>query len=161
MTFEVSSPEIGAVSMFLVGGLDGPLAREPAQARVTVLGVEGLAVTADVSLVSKPSGRSCHRCFRCPRCGRAAAVLRAHGSELFCARCRPHRTARQLQRSTCWWRDEGGRETDQLLRLVLRHGHRSDDARRLAADLLRADRARFQALAPKIKAALDVAEVDL
>jgi hypothetical protein len=128
----------------------------------TVLAPTGAVVRVRLGFALKPAGYAAHIELGCQGCGRPARVLRL-GSDggLTCHRCCPHRTARQLQRTTRWWRQLDGAKTDMLVRLALRPGQaRLEEMTQLARGLARADRARLLALRPKIEAAL-AAELEL
>lgn len=119
MRFEVVPGEDGAVRVVDLRAALGSEALKADSVVVTVLSGTDV-IQARICLIGKPSGRGMHRCFSCPRCGAMAAVLRCADGKLLCARCRPHRTERQRQRSTRWWRHEGGCDLDALQRLALR-----------------------------------------
>jgi hypothetical protein len=111
----------------------------------------------------KRSGRGDHRAMLCPTCGTPREILYADGvGGLACASCSKRRTREQREVNTSSWKKLGGREEDQLLRLLQRDGLSSagrDRARALAEEIVRGDRDRLDALRPRIEAALKFREV--
>lgn len=118
-------------------------------------------VQARVRLTDKIAGRTRHRRFACPGCNEAAEVLRWHGERGFlCGRCAPHRTAHQRRVNTAWWRAFDGDKLDELLRLSRKRSGRYRLSRmsQLAEEIVRRDRARIEAIMPRVAAALSIEE---
>ena len=153
MTFDAVALEIGTVRL---ADLQATGVRDD-EVAVVLLTDGGNEHRAIVSTTDKASGRGVHRAMRCPRCGKPAGVLRHHEGVLQCARCWPHRTSQQRQSNLAWWRRDGGRQTDQLLRLALgRHRPgRLEKMQALADELVLADEQRLSTLLPHIGTALD------
>ncbi|WP_437763434.1 hypothetical protein WMF27_41005 [Sorangium sp. So ce281] len=122
----------------------------------------GVPAAQRVSLGRKRSGRGDHLAVLCPSCGRPKEILYADGhGGLSCSICSRRRTREQREVRTTAWK-HGGREEDRLLRLLQRDGLPSaglDRARVLAEEIVRGDRDRFDALRPRIEAALKFREV--
>lgn len=121
----------------------------------------GAIIDSPIRLVDVEAGRGNHRQFSCPTCSAPARLLRASSETraLHCARCRPHRTARQLERSTRWWRRLGGRELDELLRLAHRPGFaKLNRMEELVQLLLTADRRQAHELEQDVMAAQHITE---
>lgn len=140
MRFEVAEP--GVVRIRDLRRALGKRALHRDEVEVRALVRRGI-VRATFALVDKRAGRGIHRQFGCPECMRPSAILRWHDPVGFrCARCEPHRTERQRHRSTRWWRLEGGRQLDQLLRLATKRGAacRLERMAALAEELLAIDR---------------------
>jgi hypothetical protein len=123
---------------------------------VTVRSTTGAILVARVGLTTKTAGLRQHLELACLRCGRPARVLRVGPDDrLACQRCCPRLTARQRERTTAYWCRFDGERTDRLVRLALRKGApRLGLMGQIGEQLVRADQARLEALAPKLTAVL-------
>lgn len=145
--FEVVGPRIGELH---VQDVRDAISSGSLHVTVMVLAADGgLPFVGRVDLGEKRSGRSSHRVFLCPECRRPRRVLYIAGpSRLLCADCSDHRTRRQRERTFASWR-RGGREEDELFRLLLRPGRCEAALRRahrLVDELLAGDHDRLMAL---------------
>jgi hypothetical protein len=115
-------------------------------------------IEAHVKLACVRAGRGVQRRLCCPGCFRPAQILRAHNGVLRCARCQPHRTTAQLERTCRWWNREGGRMTDLLLRTARRRPGREQmqQLERLARKLVAEDERRLTAVMPMVRCALSL-----
>lgn len=137
MTFEVMGLQIGTLRVRDVrAGATG--ARPGAHVGVLVLGSDGEPpFVGTVALATKRSGHSEHLALLCGACGHGRSVLYVRGGRLACAACSRRRTRRQSERTLATWK-MGGREEDQLLRLVGR-GRALEQLRALADELVNGD----------------------
>lgn len=128
---------------------------------VVVLRRDGPPLATTIGFTDSWAGRGWMKQLRCPGCGGPARTLRVSGGGLFCARCVPHRTEHQRQRTMAEWRKLHGRHFDELLRLLLRRGLMPagrQRAERLATAAGRADEARVEEMEKLTEAALDLEE---
>lgn len=128
---------------------------------VTILAVgtiqSGSAATT-IRLGWMRRGRANHRALVCSGCGRGVALLHVDGrGGLACIPCGKQRTRRQQERHLRDFRQLGGKEEDEFLRLLAKGGLPAaglDKAIRLAGQLVRGDQDRVAALLPAINSAL-------
>lgn len=120
MTIEVKVPRFREVRLGDVRVALGESFAKAAFVDVLVLSRAGESASAGrLYLVDKRSGCGLHRRLACPACHQPRAVLYVDGNGgLGCARCTRHRTRRQLERTCRDYRHHGGREEDELHRLL-------------------------------------------
>ena len=164
MRLDAPLPRIGELRIEDVRRVLGATFWEARDIDACVLAPPGGVPSAQrIVLGWKRSGRGDHRAMLCPSCGRPREILYADGvGGLACASCSRRRTREQREVNTSAWKKLGGREEDQLLRLLQREGLSSaglDRARALAEEIVRGDLDRVDALRPRIKAALKFREV--
>lgn len=151
---EVVGAEVGTVRLSDVRGVD-----EGDDVAVVVLRRDGPPLVATIGFAESWASRGWMTQLRCPCCGSPARALRASGAGLYCARCVPHRTEHQRQRSLAEWRKLQGRQFDRLLRLLQRRGltvARGEKAQRLADAIGRAAEARVDEMEKLTEAALSL-----
>jgi late competence protein required for DNA uptake (superfamily II DNA/RNA helicase) len=163
MKSEVMGVRTGEVTIREIRKAVGVTTRAGATVGVFVLSSSGDAPFIGQVLVGEGQrGRSMHLTLVCPRCEagkRSLFVGRAN--ELGCRRCLHRLTRHQAERTLRSWRRCGGREEDQLQRLVRRGGLTSAGlslAQALADELLEGDRDRVAALVNNGTAALIATE---
>ena len=164
MTVEALLPRIGERRIEDVRRVMGDRIWKVEHLDVCVLApVGGVPSAQRIVLGWKRSGRGDHRAMLCPTCRQPKEILYADGGgRLRCSVCSKRRTREQREANLRAWKKLGGREEDQLLRLLQRDGLSSagqDRARALADEIVRGDRDRLDALRPRIGAALKFREV--
>jgi hypothetical protein len=164
MSAEIRSPRVGMLRVTDVVAVFGRAIATRTSVCVLVLAKEaGAPFIGDVTLVRKRSGRAAHVALECPSChlGRQILLLAAERG-LECRDCGRRRTLHQSQHTLTWWKDHGGREHDQILRLVTGLGRKPAGAyrraQRLVDELLRADADRLAALRERAYTALIAAD---
>ena len=129
---------------------------------VVVIADGGAPIAARVDLMQIQSGRRTLTVFVCPSCRLPRHLLRARRGFLSCSRCHRHRTRRQLERSRADWNRWGGRQEDEILRLLVPTGERPPktlvDPSLLVTQLLQADRARVDLLRERLEGLKAVVE---
>ncbi len=158
---EVIFPRLGELRVCDLGAVYGAGLLGMEQVDALVLSIDG-AVAARVTLGRLRSGSRVHAGLVCDGCANVVRLLAVRDSELRCRRCLNLRTERQRARTTADWYRRGGRETDQLLRLLAsptRHltSRRLRDARRLAQQIVDTDRARVARIKEDLQALRRVA----
>jgi hypothetical protein len=133
---------------------------------VLVLGRPGESASATrVFLTEAAGGLGSHRRLVCPKCLRSKKLLLTDGAGgLGCARCLGRRTRRQLERTAASWHRYGGRLEDRLFRILSSPAKRGREralveADELARQILDGDQNVLSALAPEVRAALEVSEL--
>ena len=161
MTKEIRVPQLGEVRIRDVRAALGSEFSKAIFVDLLVLGRPGEPASAGrVYFVDRPSGRGCQRNLACPVCHLARAVLftDAKGG-LGCARCARRRTRHQLECACRSYRRDGGREEDELLRIVGRPTTAVERVEALAKQIVEIDRRRWEALQPDIALALSASQV--
>ncbi len=129
--------------------------RDLAYVDVLVVADGGAPIAARVDLTQIQSGRRTTTVFVCPACRLPRCLLRARKGSLACSRCHRHRTRRQMEQSRSDWTRRGGREEDEILRLLVPTGERAPrtmvDPSVLVSQLLQADRARVGLLRDRLE----------
>jgi hypothetical protein len=116
-----------------------------------------------VHLTSRWAGGGWHQQIECPQCKRPTSILRLKNEELACQRCKPHRTKHQLEHKSRSWNRLGGKQADEIVRLVL-----DDDeplerllvANKLGRELTEADVAHVREHDRRVRDVLQIMETE-
>lgn len=154
MTTEVAPIGISGIELGVLNIADVALALgadlETAETiEVLVVSATDMPFAGIVRLDWKPSGPGWHRALACPHCGEPRFKLYVFdGGRLGCARCARRHPRRVAERTCATW-SRGGRDEDQLLRLVAGRSRPTEVAieqgQRLARELIRGDEDRAAA----------------
>jgi hypothetical protein len=161
MTLE-AMPRKGEVRTRDLRAVYGDRLNELGHVDVLVVADAGTPLAARIYLMDRPAGRGVQRALVCPACEQPRYVLLAKDGCLKCSQCHRHRTRRQLERNLASWNRLGGRQGDQVLRLLLRPTRptpaRMEQAIRLARQLVSTDRVRAAQLREELSALMTAAQ---
>lgn len=137
MRFEATLPRVGELRASDLRKVFGEEVWNKHHVDVLVLGAPAeLPAAARVLLDRLRQGRGQHLAVRCPGCARAVLALRVIAGALRCAQCGSRLTRQQSEKETREWQ-LGGRQEDELNRLLSRQGTRTDSGRAHARGLAR------------------------
>ena len=123
---------------------------------VVVISEEGVPQAARITLTMVSFGSAHQRAFICPSCQEPRHLLLARRGKIQCSTCHRRRSRRQKEHHFAAWNRLGGRQEDQLVRLLLRPTRptpaRMHQATRLAHLLLNTDRVRAAQLREELNA---------
>jgi hypothetical protein len=167
LAFEVVLPRRGEVTTRDLRAVCGADLQRLEYVDIVVLEADGgMPVAARIELADVRSGWSRRRAFVCPTCRKGRHLLLGRGGKLQCSTCHQFRTRRQTERTCDDFTKRGGRQEDQLLRLLSPRWRgttsvRLVKARRLVGALLETDRARVALLREQLEALRMAVETQL
>lgn len=155
MVFEVVPPRKGEVRMRDVLAVYGDSVRDVGYVDVLVVGEGGAPLSARIELTELQAGRRKAMAFVCKTCRLPRHLLILRRGALQCSRCHRYKTRRQMEQGLADWSRRGGREEDELLRLLVPTGKRPPtrvvEPSLLVKALLDGDRARLEQLRERLQ----------